>query len=144
MKSEEVTRSAENEFKFLVQQERLILHVTEVLTELLDNEGVTKAELANRLGKTPGFVSQLFGGGRNLTLRTIADIATALAKNTTVQFMTDAEVIESATAVNAETQSDTFKAWMIDTQMPELARFPVGRKCASPRKCAAPRRQSTI
>lgn len=62
----------------LVRQEELILDVTERLTEALHEMGVTQAELARRLGRTPGFVSQLLGGGRNLTLRTIADIAVAL------------------------------------------------------------------
>ena len=45
----------------------------------LEDGGVTRGELARRLGRTPGFVSQLLGGGRNLTLRTIADIAAALS-----------------------------------------------------------------
>ena len=63
----------------LVRQEELILDVTERLTKALLDAGITRAELARRLGRTPGFVSQVLGGGRNLTLRTIADIAAALA-----------------------------------------------------------------
>lgn len=66
-------------YERLVRQEKLILDVTERLTEALLEKGVTKAELARRLGRTPGFVSQLLGGGRNLTLRTISDIAAALS-----------------------------------------------------------------
>ena len=62
-----------------LRQERLILDVTEALAGALDDSGVTRAELARRLGRTPGFVSQVLGGGRNLTLRTIADIAAALS-----------------------------------------------------------------
>lgn len=69
----------DEEFDRLVRQEELILQVTEALTQALDEAGVKKTELAKRLGKTPGFVSQVFGGGRNLTLRTIADIAGALS-----------------------------------------------------------------
>ena len=67
------------EFDRLVRQEELILQVTETLTEELDDAGVTRAELARRLGKSPGFVSQVLGGGRNLTLRTLSDIASALS-----------------------------------------------------------------
>lgn len=67
------------EFRRLVRQEELILQVTDTLTQALDDAGVTRAELARRLGKSPGFVSQVFGGGRNLTLRTVADIAAALS-----------------------------------------------------------------
>ncbi len=62
------------EFAQLMAQEDLIMEVTETLCELLEKEGVSRKELAERLGKTKGFVSQLLGGGRNLTLRTVADI----------------------------------------------------------------------
>lgn len=66
-------------YEQLLRQERLILDVTEQLAGALENSGVTRAELARRMGRTPGFVSQVLGGGRNLTLRTIADIAAALS-----------------------------------------------------------------
>lgn len=62
------------EFRRLLAQEELILEVTEVLCGLLEEEKISKKELADRLGKTKGFVSQLLNGGRNLTLRTVADI----------------------------------------------------------------------
>lgn len=62
----------------LLRQEELILEITEALVDTLENEGISKTELASRLGKTKGFVSQILAGGRNLTLRTIADVADAL------------------------------------------------------------------
>jgi transcriptional regulator with XRE-family HTH domain len=62
------------EFRKLLAQEELILEVTETICELLENEKVPRKELADRLGKSKGFVSQLLNGGRNLTLRTVADI----------------------------------------------------------------------
>jgi transcriptional regulator with XRE-family HTH domain len=62
------------EFAQLMAQEDLIMEVTETLCELLEKEKVSKKELADRLGKSKGFVSQLLNGGRNLTLRTVADI----------------------------------------------------------------------
>jgi transcriptional regulator with XRE-family HTH domain len=64
----------DEEFRRLFAQEDLILEVTEILCELLEKEKISRKELADRLGKTKGFVSQLLGGGRNLTLRTVADI----------------------------------------------------------------------
>jgi transcriptional regulator with XRE-family HTH domain len=66
------------QFKRLMSQEELIMEVTETLCELLEKEKVSRKELANRLGKSKGFVSQLLNGGRNLTLRTVADILYAL------------------------------------------------------------------
>ena len=62
------------EFARLMAQEELILEVTETLCELLEKEKVSRKELAERLGKSKGFISQLLNGGRNLTLRTVADI----------------------------------------------------------------------
>lgn len=81
----------------LVRQEELILDVTERLTQALENAGVTQAELAKRLGKSPGFVSQVFGGGRNLTLRSISDIATALSLRPTLQLSSERESLFEVT-----------------------------------------------
>jgi transcriptional regulator with XRE-family HTH domain len=64
----------DGEFRRIFAQEDLILEVTETLCELLEQEKISRKELADRLGKTKGFISQLLGGGRNLTLRTVADI----------------------------------------------------------------------
>ena len=62
------------EFRKLLAQEELILEVTETICNILEVEHISRKELADRLGKTKGFVSQLLNGGRNLTLRTVADI----------------------------------------------------------------------
>jgi transcriptional regulator with XRE-family HTH domain len=62
------------EFAKLVAQGNLIMEVTETLCELLEKEKISRKELADRLGKSKGFISQLLNGGRNLTLRTVADI----------------------------------------------------------------------
>lgn len=62
------------EFARLMAQGDLIMEVTETLCDLLEKEKISRKELAERLGKTKGFISQLLNGGRNLTLRTVADI----------------------------------------------------------------------
>ena len=74
----EVFQQAAGPNRRLLGQEAFILETTERLSEALASEGITKAELAHRLGKTKGFVSQVLSGGRNLTLRTIADFSTVL------------------------------------------------------------------
>jgi transcriptional regulator with XRE-family HTH domain len=68
-----------------VRQEELILEVTEAMARALRTSGLTQAELAGRLGKSKGFVSQIFGGGCNLTLRTLADVAGALGCKVQIQ-----------------------------------------------------------
>jgi len=72
------------EFRKLLAQEELILEVTEVICGLLEREKISRKELADRLGKTKGFVSQLLNGGRNLTLRTVADILHVLGYKVTL------------------------------------------------------------
>ena len=81
----------------LVRQEELILDVTERLTEALLETRVTKAELARRLGRTPGFVSQVLAGGRNLTLRTIADVAAALSVRPAFKLSSECESVAGTT-----------------------------------------------
>ena len=71
-------------FRRLLRQEVLILDVTETICELLSAQSVSRSELARRLGKTKGFVSQVLAGNRNLTLRTIADMFDALGHSPVV------------------------------------------------------------
>ena len=70
--------SSSTENRRLLRREELILEVTEALVEQLEKEGITRSQLAARLGRSKGFVSQVLAGRRNLTLRTIADVADAL------------------------------------------------------------------
>lgn len=62
----------------LLREEELILEVTEAVSAVMQEEGVSKTQLAKRMGKTKGFISQLLSGGRNLTLRTLAGLVDAL------------------------------------------------------------------
>ena len=61
-----------------LNQERAILDLTELICEIMARTGVTRAELARRLGKTKGFITQLLDGRANMTIRTISDIFSAL------------------------------------------------------------------
>jgi transcriptional regulator with XRE-family HTH domain len=60
------------------EAERLILDTTELILELMERDGVTRKQLADRIGKSKGHVSQLLNGDRNMTLRTLAEIGFAL------------------------------------------------------------------
>ena len=73
-------RHKEPEYERLLAQERLILDATEAIVGLLEEEKVSRQELARRLGKSKGFVSQLLSGERNMTLRTLADLGYALGQ----------------------------------------------------------------
>ena len=59
-------------------QERAILDVTEMVCRIMKESGVSRSELANRLSKTKGYITQLLDGTANMTLRTVSDALTVL------------------------------------------------------------------
>jgi len=64
----------------LLEQERLILSVTELIYEEMERAGVRKIDLAEALGTSKANITQALGGGQNLTLRTLADLAWAMKR----------------------------------------------------------------
>lgn len=59
-------------------REGLILDVTESIYKHLNRKKMSKVDLANALGCGKSHVTQLLNGGRNITLRTLSDLAEAL------------------------------------------------------------------
>ena len=74
--TEKLTKTADG--MRLYQQERAILEVTELVCQLMDEQDVSRSELATRLGRTKGYITQLLDGRANMTVRTISDVFTAL------------------------------------------------------------------
>lgn len=62
----------------LFLQERSILEVTELIEARLRELGINRSELARKLGKTKGWVTQLLDGEANKTIRTVADVFAVL------------------------------------------------------------------
>ena len=73
-----ITKTTEG--KRLYEQERAILEVTELICEIMGATGISRSELAKKLGKTKGYITQLLDGDTNMTVRTISDVFTALGK----------------------------------------------------------------
>jgi transcriptional regulator with XRE-family HTH domain len=57
---------------------RMITQLTNDINWHLQEHNLTRADLAHRMGVSPGRVSQILSGGENLTLRTLAGLASAL------------------------------------------------------------------
>ncbi len=66
------------EYPKLFAQEKLILEFTELLSHTLCGYGVTKKELAKRLGKSKKYIKEILNGERDLKLTEISDIFHAL------------------------------------------------------------------
>ncbi|HWB08380.1 MAG TPA: helix-turn-helix transcriptional regulator [Pirellulales bacterium] len=81
--TEYVTQNYENLRGF--QQERLLVEVASLIDQAMKDKMVNRTQLAELLGVTKGRVTQCLGGERNLTLRTLADIFTALGKSLLLQ-----------------------------------------------------------
>ena len=58
--------------------EELTFNVTEDLLIIMEDKDLTKSDLAEKLGKTKSYVSQLLSGSKNMTLKTMSDVCFAL------------------------------------------------------------------
>jgi antitoxin component HigA of HigAB toxin-antitoxin module len=58
--------------------ESAIIEFTMDVGRLMDEQGVSRAELARRLGTSRAYVTKLLGGNANFTLETMSKVATAL------------------------------------------------------------------
>jgi transcriptional regulator with XRE-family HTH domain len=74
-----------DENRKLFAQEGLILNVTEELWAAMDRRGKNQQQLAAAIGAGKSYVSQLLNGSRNMTLRTLSDLAEALDQHIEVR-----------------------------------------------------------
>lgn len=73
------------EARRLYEQERLVLWVSEALAQAMAESGLSKADLAEKLGTSRAHITQVLSGSRNMTLRTVADLAWACNRTAEVQ-----------------------------------------------------------
>ena len=59
------------------EEEKLILSVAEGIREAMDQHGVTRADIADRLDTTRANITQLLSGSRNMTLKSLAALSHA-------------------------------------------------------------------
>jgi transcriptional regulator with XRE-family HTH domain len=59
-------------------QNSLIVDTAITINAALESREISQKDLALRLNRTEGFISQILSGGANLTLRTLADVAYGL------------------------------------------------------------------
>ena len=60
------------------QLSSMITLVTNEINWYMSQRKLTRADLASRMGVSPGRISQVLSGSENLTLRTLASLAVAL------------------------------------------------------------------
>lgn len=101
------------------ERERLIIWTLDSLADLLQEGGITKADVARRLGTSRAHITQLFSGSRNATLSTVSDVAWACGKRALVKFepLRSGQFISQPTSL-VSTKSNVAKFW----QNPEESR----------------------
>src|SRR5436305_12498574 len=67
-----------------------ILEFTEGVVREMERQGVTRTELARRLGATPAYVTKILRGKANFTLETMVRLARALDVRLHVQLAAEA------------------------------------------------------
>lgn len=84
-KDKEFTKAERRAF----HRQELVYNVTEDILVLIEDMGISKKELAQKLGKSPSFVTQVLSGARNMTLGTLSDICFALDAKPSVTIMAE-------------------------------------------------------
>ena len=69
-----------------IEEEEFILKLTEKLCEMMKEQGITRSQLAEKLGTSRAFISQLLNGGRNMTLRTLFRLSRSLDSDVNFYF----------------------------------------------------------
>jgi antitoxin component HigA of HigAB toxin-antitoxin module len=88
-----------------------ILKLTEDVVCEMDRQGISRAELARRLGSTPTYVTKVLRGKVNLTLSALVELARALGSEVHVRIIGSSvppRVCNSLTA-------DRVRAFVLDT-----------------------------
>jgi transcriptional regulator with XRE-family HTH domain len=86
----------------LFAQEELIAEATELVARTMRQNGLSQSSLARRVGVSKGYISQLLGGSRNMTLRTFADLMFAMGH----------KALLTSTSVSDAVHSDA-KSWVV-------------------------------
>jgi transcriptional regulator with XRE-family HTH domain len=81
----------------------LVTQLTNAINWYMRERGLSRADLAARMGVSPGRVSQILGGGENLTLRTLAALSTALD----ARFDIELEALKSGDSYTSRDHDDT-------------------------------------
>ena len=78
MKTRHEVLMQDPEYRKLYAIEGLVTDAAEFVARLMEEQGVNKAELARRIGKSRAWVTRLLSGSANMTMRTFAELVYAL------------------------------------------------------------------
>lgn len=74
------------EFAVEAAKGEFIMDVTESICAILEQKNMDRKELARKMNKSKGYISQLLNGDRNMTLATLGEICHALDCKPSIKF----------------------------------------------------------
>lgn len=109
----------------LYEQERLTLWATELISEAMDDGQISKADLARLLGTSRANVTALLSGQRNMTLRTLADVACVLDQrvSVTLEPLRVGDFVSTAARIHRPAQSRVTVSEQQDTEPQNVADY---------------------
>ncbi len=82
--------------------EYLALHIAEEATELMEQKGISRSQLASLMGVSKAYVTRILNAPPNLTLRSIAALALALETRPHASILPTCSASERPTEAAAE------------------------------------------
>lgn len=95
--------AARNTFEYRL--EKNLFEVAEQVSELLECQGLTRSELAQRLAVTPAYITKLLNGNPNLTIKSLLRLSDALGQTLDIRFAPKLTVAQSISTSLASTPS---------------------------------------
>ena len=69
------------------QTELLILEINDLICDLMQQQNVTRSELARRIGTNRSYITRLLNGYSNINMKTLVKIAAALGASVEINFV---------------------------------------------------------
>ncbi|NOQ23528.1 MAG: helix-turn-helix domain-containing protein [Candidatus Aegiribacteria sp.] len=91
-------------------QEYMVANIVEDILQSMDEEGISKSQLAKRLGKSRQYVGRVLNETANFTIKSVARIAAALGKDVVLRLKSYTEVVEIKEFVHPQEYWDHFKS----------------------------------
>jgi transcriptional regulator with XRE-family HTH domain len=101
----------------------LVTQVTNEIDWLMRENKISRADLAARMGVSPGRVSQVLSGGENLTLRTLASLGAALDAHFEVELQPVAEVTDGDHVSHVSVHASDAAGAIAPVQPEQTSRF---------------------
>ena len=92
-------------------KENIKVRIIEDILKAMEEEDISKAELARRIGKTKQYISRILNENANFTLESLVDFALALGRTVSISF------VKSSPKINAEHNYESYKDFFSDFQL---------------------------